>query len=597
MRIEKKELLPTSMLVWIVMAMAGLPSLLSAENAKETPKWEPNRVDFAMYFHSEVKDAPECSMDVQDGRIVFGQGISNPSMTCPDMFSWKLFTEVVQDRFWSKWADEDDNWPAKPYRLCEPGESPKTAECCKPKDPNNDPCHCPKFPGDAEKTTVRYLQNSLREHLFGPLESGPGADLGTVPEVTSECGKPRDKVVRSCSEYPLPDHIESIGRVIRFTNGELTVRNEAFHDYLFQNDLYNADGVIAVFQKNHQNVWQRSPYRVAPVASHSASQGISKIDFPSDSIMIKSNWMNAELLERIGEKYGWDSAHGGHSYIAKEMKQELSLREKDKDGKDIVYDCSGKHYLMAFHISSKDIPNWVWTTFEHVNLPGRCDITGCNDSWGYASSDPDIPDGAADNYVRPKVRVEKAFSDRRGDIFRRDQIYAAEQARPQLTNVFEALGIGTGSKAGDHPAAQDPAWLNYRLKGSQVEYVDATGRPTFLGNSVTEAGFIDGSSCMTCHARAGADKFGPSFLARGTGGQPQRKPAGVRGLPLGVFLNDLSDFGYARSAFGAPDPNWFYGSTRPASLKVMQTDFVWGFFHASPLDKAKSGERSGRSQP
>jgi hypothetical protein len=34
------------------------------------------------------------------------------------------------------------------------------------------------------------------------------------------------------------------------------------------------------------------------------------------------------------------------------------------------------------HISSKDIPNWIWATFEHVGNPGRCDYTGCNDSYG-----------------------------------------------------------------------------------------------------------------------------------------------------------------------------------------------------------------------
>ena len=42
----------------------------------------------------------------------------------------------------------------------------------------------------------------------------------------------------------------------------------------------------------------------------------------------------------------------------------------------------------------------------------------------------------------------------------------------------------------------------YRLKGAQVDFTDRTGRPTIVGNSITEAGFVSTSSCITCHARA-----------------------------------------------------------------------------------------------
>ena len=29
------------------------------------------------------------------------------------------------------------------------------------------------------------------------------------------------------------------------------------------------------------------------------------------------------------------------------------------------------------------LPNWHWYAFEHVNNLGRCDFTGCNDSYGF----------------------------------------------------------------------------------------------------------------------------------------------------------------------------------------------------------------------
>jgi len=107
------------------------------------------------------------------------------------------------------------------------------------------------------------------------------------------------------------------------------------------------------------------------------------------------------------------------------------------------------------------------------------------------------------------------------------------------------------------------------LKGSQVEFVTATGRPTFLGNSVTEGGFMDGSSCITCHARAGVyvSENDEIDFAR-----------------LSVFMRSITDYGYARSANGIPNPSWYNVSENPPRLEVLQTDFIWGFLNAQPLD-------------
>jgi len=55
-----------------------------------------NNIDFAAYFDSEVRDAIECSMTWENNKVVFDKTISNPSMSCPDMFSWKLFIDVTR---------------------------------------------------------------------------------------------------------------------------------------------------------------------------------------------------------------------------------------------------------------------------------------------------------------------------------------------------------------------------------------------------------------------------------------------------------------------------------------------------------------------
>jgi hypothetical protein len=40
------------------------------------------------------------------------------------------------------------------------------------------------------------------------------------------------------------------------------------------------------------------------------------------------------------------------------------------------------------------------------------------------------------------------------------------------------------------------------LKGSQVNFTNGMGRSTRLGNTITEGGFMNTSSCISCHARA-----------------------------------------------------------------------------------------------
>lgn len=572
----------------LILFLAICALALSEVKAQEGPQLQarnPNRVDHAMYFHSKVRDASGCSMEVQGGEIVFAEGISNPAMTCPDMFSWKLFTDAVGGEFWHQWANEAQNWPEEPYRLCIAGEKPEKEGCCRLRDSRNDKVHCPQYPGDAKGTkgdaSTPVLQPSLREHA-----SVAGfEDLVRFSEDLSEQDQEVPK--EPCSSYPLPDHYESLGRVLRNVQGGLNVRNRAFHEYLFENNLYNADGVLDVFWAQHQNQSDRSPYHLK-LPEHERMVGnsspgatvLSRIEFPSDAIMIKSNWVNAELLERIGKKYGWDPYYQGNHYVAKKMENTLKIREHQGPGggvKETYYNCNGKHYLVAFHISSKDIPNWIWTTFEHANLPGRCDITGCNDSWGSFSSDPDIPVQSAQNYVRPKTKPKHP------DLFLRDQIYDAEELTPRNEQVLDLLGIGTGLQdtkdPKENPTPEDPAWRSYRLKGSQVEYVDSMGLATFLGNSVTEGGFMDGSSCITCHARAGADQFGPPLS--------KSRPDGAPKLPLGVFMNELTSFGYGKSASGVPNPSWFYDSNESPRLRVMQTDFVWGFMRAYPLVEKK----------
>jgi hypothetical protein len=219
------------------------------------------------------------------------------------------------------------------------------------------------------------------------------------------------------------------------------------------------------------------------------------------------------------------------------------------------------------HISSKDTPNWAWATFEHVDNPGRCDYAGCNDSHGYRTADSVGPNQAT-NFTTPRLRCDGLLLP--SWVFDTGQAYPSGAISDSLRRVFDALAIGTrnavpGADGILVPSRHDRGWLSYRLKGSQVQFTDSMGRPTRLGNSVTEGGFAQTSSCISCHARAGTTADGTI------------PPA------LGVFLNELSEVGYGQSNYGIPVPDWYHRSNQPPALMVLQTDFVWGFLFANRI--------------
>jgi hypothetical protein len=185
----------------------------------------------------------------------------------------------------------------------------------------------------------------------------------------------------------------------------------------------------------------------------------------------------------------------------------------------------GKQYaLVSMHIISKQVPNWTWATFEHRNNKGRCDFIGCRDDFGAAV---------------PLVKAHGTVG----------QQYPACAKTDVLKAMFNAAGL---------PAL----WQNYCLKGSQVDFTTATGVPTLLGNSVTENGFVNTSSCLSCHSRA-------SVLASGEDAQG----AGFMTPPT----PDLCPTGSPCSPNGTPNPAWFWNNpgTPNQTMKAMQTDFIW----------------------
>ena len=240
-------------------------------------------------------------------------------------------------------------------------------------------------------------------------------------------------------------------------SGEEVRMNKATFDFVVANNLWFIEGQEAAFAKG------------------------SAIIFPEDSKEIKAIWAPISVADE--PKYHWapNPADGNKPYG-----------------------------LVALHIISKDLPNWTWATFEHVDNPQRCKVLGCNDTFG------------VDNAGNPSK---------------------------ELVAMMKAGGLAD-------------EWQNYRLGGSQVDFTDATGRPTLLGNSITEDGFVATSSCITCHARSA---IGP------------RSPGQTKANRLSVFKTTSP----LVSNNGTPDPTWYFTDpSRPTTRKYLQLDFLWSLRNA-----------------
>jgi len=274
--------------------------------------------------------------------------------------------------------------------------------------------------------------------------------------------------------------------------GEEVRRNRSTFNFIKDNRLYSRDGLKAYAKP---------------------------IVFPSDSIEVKANWVPVSQLAQFLSGSG-----------APTDPKLYHLNTTTENGKQVQY------ALLSFHIISKMVPNWTWATFEHMNNPGRCDVLGCNDSFG-ANPPATAPQSNATGKQYPDC-----------------------VKTPALAALFKAAKI-------------DAAFANYCLKGSQTDFTDAQGVKTRLGNSVTEAGFLDTASCITCHGNAAF-----SFI---TGAFSTNR----------VFLYNSTPI----APFGPLDPGqfWLYPDKDPmrtADAAIFRSsDFVWSIPFCAIDSTGKSG--------
>lgn len=541
--------------VWLAAACFVI-AILRPAAAAESGTRVPDAIDFSMFFMADVRDSPECRVHASGRDVVFGDNVTNPAMTCPDAFAWKVFVETVASGFWENWSTNRQTWPSDPWPRCKPGEA--AASCCPAVDISNTawPEHCPVFPGptagvpDNQPTEPAVAQQiSLATAAVGDKNGNGKPDWEDVPAALKNA-------------------------VIGDLPGELVYRNEPMVDYIFDRELYSSDGLAKVFDNFTRTAGSYAPYwpaRDDPGATPDATPALVSIEFPVKAVMVKANWLSVDDARTVGI----DPYDQANPFIIMDLVPTANAN-KPPDGPVK----KTPHILLSLHMSSRDLPDWFWATFEHVGNQGRCDWTGCNDSFGYiATAVPAIDGGGlampARNFTPPH-RVAKVGGFDQSAFLLAERYLGEDSISPPLDEIFTAFGLATGSgiNRSGRPTPQDFAWRSYRLKGSQTGFVTSAGRPVRLGNSVTEAGFVNTASCMTCHSRAGATRDGTP--------------------PLAIFEDMLSDLGLSQSVNGMPNEAWFNvnayrnaaGEREALGVIAVQTDFVWGFRNACPIKPA-----------
>ncbi len=496
-----------------------------------------------MYFHSQVRDASACAMTANAGEVVFAPGIGNPAASCADAFGWKQFLDAVAARFWTQWANDETLWVKNPKPLC---GSPSDNDCC--------------FVDPAGGPQVGYRDASGK--AVPPVDvGGPGeycpyipGDYGGADETTFAGGKP----VTSHNTTFL--RLLDPGRIGRQREVEVVYRNDPFVHYTTSQELYSQTGLAKLFARIAGEAQNSAPYRPT-------GQGAA---YPMDAVMFKVDWIPEQTMLDLGYVSDHDQdpntppQNPEHPYVT------MKINASSDKGKTYQ---EGLYYLAAFTGASKALPNWHWYAFEHAANPGRCDFTGCNDSYGFSTrvttlapvqSDPKQPAEISidSHFITPHTETDQL--DDQTDLFQLGQTYPSGTMSEGLRSLFEATGIGSGSNPvnPDLPQASDPAWKSYRLKGTQTQFYNRDGFPTIVGASITEGGFVNTASCLSCHVQASVNAQGAA--------------PGVPGVGASGRLNL---FGLGTVVNGAPEVGDYY-DRGTSNQRAVQVDFVWGVLFA-----------------
>ena len=278
--------------------------------------------------------------------------------------------------------------------------------------------------GAEKKLARRFSTKGLGE--VRALLHGSPAILLPAPPVDGSCNQVG-------GQGTTPSAINNEGNFPVGCVAEEVRRDPASSSYILLNNLNTLSGLAANFASSQ------------PVV------------FPDGAIEVKADWVP------VNDLVTWLNQNGKAVTLA-----QVSANYYTTADQGITY------ALVSMHVSkkTKELPNWLWATFEHEWNPGRCDSSGCYDEFG-ASGAATVASVANANTQYPDCVKSK-----------------------ELAALFSAANL---------PAQ----WNHYCLKGSQIDYTskpDGTGLATIDGDSVVERILaqvpVQNSSCISCHGTA-----------------------------------------------------------------------------------------------
>lgn len=189
-----------------------------------------------------------------------------------------------------------------------------------------------------------------------------------------------------------------------------TRMNKTVYETIRDNRLYSIEGIAANYEQ---------------AAKTKAHQVIS---FAQTAKEVKARW--AQITPEQKSRYHWRT---------------LEITKADATKETQIWG------LVALHVITRDVPNWFWADFSHID----------SEKGSICRDDPD---------VCPRDTTT------RGDH------------PPSGADGIRRETLGT-------------KWQNYILRGTQIDFVTSTGEGIVLSNPVIERTF-QRSSCITCHAHA-----------------------------------------------------------------------------------------------
>lgn len=311
-------------------------------------------------------------------------------------------------------------------------------------------CNVPTWPSASSSKGSKLLQRSLlgRAHMRAAMATrGAGHFAVQVIGPAQGCGTPSGLAGAAAgSGFPKGGCV-----------GEEVRRDRATFNYLVANGLWSSAGISTYYGTKQP------------------------VSVPWNALEVKADWIPVSTLATwLGQPT---------SFITSNF---YTSSASVGSGPATTY------AMTSMHISVKTpgFPDWIWADFENAYTPGRCDQTGCNDSFGAAT--PSVPANA------------KAWGQ-----------YGACPKSSAATALLSQANVA-------------PIFNNYCLTGSQSTFGTSTN-PILLGSPIIEPLNANvpmaKSSCISCHA-------GASFNASG-GPANVGEPIGPHGPPPGYTGYDF----------------------------------------------------------